>query len=148
MGFTTSCYIRKNTKELQNELEKLGYKICICANFENAIWLDTLTENGTVHGVGYTDETMPRTVEEECAIYEAETSDIDCGENELLFLFLAALRDDTDKDQVFVNGKGDWGIFRINEYNSGMEYFYLSKDMDENNYHKASAEEIIELFSK
>lgn len=26
MGFTTACFIRKNTPELRNKLEKLGYK--------------------------------------------------------------------------------------------------------------------------
>lgn len=25
MGFTTPCFIRKNTKELRKELEELGY---------------------------------------------------------------------------------------------------------------------------
>lgn len=71
---------------------------------------------------------------------------IDCGTNEFLFFAIAALRDDTDNGQVFVNGKGDWGIRR--DFNNGfiMEYLYLPNDFNEENYHKASVEELIEIF--
>lgn len=143
MGFTTPCYIKKNTIELRVELQKLGY---------------VFVPNG------YDEWNIPI---EECEYLNCSSCSInghvfyyyigrmckpnlgvDCGDSERLFLSLAALRDDTDKDQVFVNGKGDWGIFRNYEYNSGMEYFYLPEDMDEKNYHKASVEEIIELFTK
>ena len=64
-----------------------------------------------------------------------------------MFLFLAALRDDCDRNQLFVNGKGDWGIWR-DEVLNGIEWWYLPKDTNINNYHKATKEEIIELFKK
>lgn len=148
MGFTTPCFIRKNTPELRKKLEKLGYRICTCTSFKNAIWLDTLAENGTVHGIGYTDETMPRTVEEECGMYEAETSDIDCGTDEELFLAIAALRDDTDNNQLFTNSKGDWGIYRDSSDGNlpGMDFFGMPNDFDLSHYHKATVNELIEHF--
>ena len=58
MSFTTRCFIRKNSKELQNKLADIGYSICRCANFANAEWLSTLLINGTVHWKGYFDAEM------------------------------------------------------------------------------------------
>ena len=72
---------------------------------------------------------------------------IDCGDNVLMFLFLAALRNDCDSNQLFVNGKGDWGIWR-DDVLSGIEWWYLPNDNNINNYHKATKEEIFELFKK
>lgn len=95
MGFITKCFIRKKSPELQKKLEEMGYQICLCCNFQNSVWLVTLPENGTIHGIGYSDETKPITVEEALALYLSETDAIDCGENEELFLALAAMRDDT-----------------------------------------------------
>ena len=66
MNFTTSVFIRKNTNELLDKLEKLGYSTCLCTHIDGAVWLSTLASNGTVHGIGYSDETMPMTVEGAC----------------------------------------------------------------------------------
>lgn len=129
MGFTTPCFIRKNTKELCNELEKLGYKVLFSARNKCS---DTLIAiKGYIHA-----KIVP---------YDIDDSYIDCGENETLFYFLAALRDDCDSNQLFVNGKGDWGIWR-DEVLDGLEYWYLPNDRNIDNYHKATKEEIIEMF--
>lgn len=82
---------------------------------------------------------------------EREENDIDCGENENLFYFIAALRDDTDDRQVFTNSKGDWGIYHDNELEGGLseiEFLYPPKDNDKDYYHKASVEELKLLFKK
>ena len=67
---------------------------------------------------------------------------IDCGTNEELFLALAALRDDTDKNQ--------WVIDEANEC-FGWEDSWMICDKDDMNervvythYRKATVEEIIE----
>ena len=122
MGFTTRCFIRKNSKELQEKLADIGYSICRCVNFTNAEWLNTLTINGTVHGKGYFDEEMEFhdwAVEKELNRFViGNPTYIDCGENEDLFLAIAALRDDSDIHQWFIMDiesyvnihAGDWFI--------------------------------------
>ena len=72
---------------------------------------------------------------------------IDCGDNEFLFIALAAMRDDTDKDQLFTNGI-DWAIKREAARNLGLpgfEYLSFPRDMD-TPLHKATKEEIMNCF--
>lgn len=152
MGFIQACFIRDNTSDIQENLKNIGYHICPCCNFKDAVWLSTLPSNGTVHGIGYTDETRPLTVEKELELflYQNGNDKIDCGNNINLFLALASLRDDTDDKQIFVNGKGDWGIYHDDETENGLpgiEFGYLPKDNNTNHYHKASVSEITKMFS-
>jgi hypothetical protein len=109
MGFTTPCFIRKNTPELRSKLKELGYDICCCTEFKDACWLNTflLDKEHSVHGVGYLDEEEPLTLEQRLQCFLADNArsehpNIDCGTNEELFLALAALRDDSDYMQWFV----------------------------------------------
>lgn len=89
MGFTTPCFIRKNTPELRKKLEKLGYKdygnlrfygdpIIIYCNINHFFTSPFVLEGEQYRGK-----------------YD---NFIDCGDNEDLFLAVAALRDDTDKN--------------------------------------------------
>lgn len=73
---------------------------------------------------------------------------IDCGTNEELFLAIAALRDDTDDNQWFTNGKGDWGMYRDGSDGNlpGMDFFGMPNDFDLSHYHKATVNELIEHF--
>lgn len=73
---------------------------------------------------------------------------VDCGTNEELFLAIAALRDDTDNNQLFTNGKGDWGIYRDGSDGclSGMDFYGMPNDFKIDNYHKATVDELIEHF--
>lgn len=131
MGFTTKCFVRKVSQELCDSLTKLGYED-LWTNYIHSQEVKTMT---FVNGKGWW-----------LSGFEPYQNDgyIDCGENETLFYFLAALRDDCDSNQLFVNGKGDWGIWR-DEVLSGIEWSYLPKDNNIENYHKAIKEEIIEL---
>lgn len=86
MGFTIPCFIRKNTPELRKKLEEFGYVIPDITIGE-AIF--TLPEESTI----YT-EFLSNITDDEIAV--------DCGENEDLFLAIAALRDDYDRGQWFV----------------------------------------------
>lgn len=127
--FTRPCFIRKNTSELRKKLEDLGYISHIFNNNEaNNIYADKL---GTYISVDI----------------ENQPYYIDCGTNEELFLALAALRDDSDKNQWFICikdletafesfYKGDFILCKINKF---------SKPEDDY-FRKATVEEIIEYF--
>ncbi len=150
MSFTTRCFIRKNSKELQNKLADIGYSICRCANFTNAEWLSTLLINGTIHGKGFFYVEIGNadwTVEKELNrfVYENPSS-IDCGENEDLFLAIAALRNDSDIHQLFTDGenlvKSDiHNLIKFKEYFEGIGFDYHKT-------HKATVEELIKNFEK
>ena len=150
MSFTTRCFIRKNSKELQKKLANIGYDICRCVNFEKVEWLHTLPINGTVHGKGYFDEEMEFhdwTVEKELNRFViGNPTYIDCGENEDLFLAIAALRDDSDIHQWFTDGE-NWvksdihNLIKFKEYFEGIGFDYHKT-------HKATVEELIKHFAQ
>lgn len=88
MGFTTPCFIRKNTPELRENLKAFGYIDCSTVDDRyTAIFVDA--ERGE-----FFTEYLSNITEDELAI--------DCYENDNLFLAIAALRDDTDRGQFFV----------------------------------------------
>lgn len=152
MGFTTPCFIRKNTQELRKKLKEFGYNILNSGNTT----LDAhnydgkgshksieegkaiITSYGNLYGVVYYVDTITK------------KGRIDCGTNEELFLAIAALRDDTDKNQLFTNGKGDWGIYRDGSDGglSGMDFYGMPNDFEIDNYHKATVNELIEHFKR
>lgn len=116
MKYLQECFIRKNSAELREKLAKIGYKICPCCTFDSSEWLSTMLyidnnavnpiERIEVHGIGYYDELFPFPKENRFEEFVKsnlmkEKPEIDCGENEDLFLAIAALRDDTDKYQWF-----------------------------------------------
>lgn len=146
MAFLQSCFIRKNTPELRTKLKELGYYICSCAEFEDSIWLRTsfCTNKPTVHGIGFVDEDYigRKTTQEELDFFLYENSKsknprIDCGDNEKMFLALAALRDDTDKNQWFI--VDNLWIKSSNDIPD--KYVQMHGD-------KATVEEIIEYFKE
>lgn len=133
MGFTAPCFIRKNTPELRKKLEELGYKN------RNLYFYDCI---GVVYdGFDCISQWMFGSIWDfaDC---------IDCGTNEELFLAIAALRDDTDNNQLFTNGKGDWGIYWDGSDGglSGMDFYGMPNDFEIDNYHKATVNELIEYF--
>ena len=150
MGFTTSCFIRKNTSQLQNKLADIGYSICRCANFTNAEWLNTLPMNGTIHGKGYFDAEMEFadwTVEKELSRFVSDNPKyVDCGENEDLFLAIAALRDDSDVYQYFVNEKGMFVFCNQSELKHVIDNSEDWWDYSVSEFHKATVAELIEHF--
>lgn len=135
MSFTTRCYIRKNTKELRDRLKEIGYTICKCCYFNDAVWLDTLPQNGTAHGVGYVSEGV-KSQEEELSRYVAEDNGIDCGDNDELFLSIAALRDDSGAFQWFSDG-----VHRMKAKRIPSRYMVT-------NCGKMSANDLVEMFKE
>ena len=127
MGFTTPAFILKNTPELRDKLVRLGYKIGN-ERYINDYFL--ATDNDEMFGI---DVPFPP---ELCNGY------IHCGTNETLFLAIAALRDDTNKNQCFTDGNL-WFKCGVDMCDETIKY-YLNRYNRE--IHKASIEELIEHF--
>ncbi|WP_195530341.1 hypothetical protein [Phocaeicola vulgatus] len=136
MGFTTQCFIRKNTANIRNRLKELGY---YCNPYLG--WHNLFTCVFGVNSVYSLDDYDTNGLKEIDGL-------IDCGTNEELFLAIAALRDDTDNNQLFTNGKGDWGIYRDGSDGglSGMDFYGMPNDFNLSYYHKATVNELIEHF--
>ena len=130
--YTTACFIRKNTKELRDKLSSIT---------GTERWLFSL-RNGygkyIIHNQ-YIDSSDNSVEDNKCDL-------IDCGDNEELFLAIAALRDDSNEHQWFVwdfeegdEGKGDrWKLYD-NDSNWCWWIFEV---------HKATVEELIDHFKK
>lgn len=104
MGFTTSCFIRKNTEELRKKLEELGYNLLNSGdttldahnydgkgshkNIEEGRAI--ITSYGNLYGVIYNVDAVTK------------KGRSDCGTNEELFLAISALRDDSNYMQWFI----------------------------------------------
>ena len=134
--FTTPCFIRKNTPELRDKLEKLGY---------------SPTQNG--HGEWFIPmnellylETFPLSKSYMGRTGYWNTSVIDCGTNEELFLALAALRDDSDSHQYFIFTK-DVQMGPASHKEGDLFYSGSIKKVPLFHLRKATADDIIEHFT-
>ena len=137
MGFTTPCFIRKNTQELRKKLAVLGYKYDYRADFcHDIIYVDAeRNEFFPTFSSNITDDEIA----------------IDCGANEELFLSIASLRDDTDKYQWFIMDveiyvyipKGTW--FQSTDRNGGR---HVGTQIESLYCHKATVNELIEHFKE
>lgn len=144
MEFTQPCFIRKNTPELRKKLDELGYE----ANSYECFWDD---ENRyiitTIGSNGFAFYTL---CIKNCCVLENKEF-IDCGDNEELFLAIAALRGDTDINQWFIMdveeyvniNQGDW--FIATDRNGGK---HIGTQIEPLYCHKATVEEIVEHFKK
>ena len=134
MGFTTPCFIRKNTEELRKKLEDIGYKNAGSSNHHDIIYTDA------EHGVYFT--TFASNITDDEVAY-------DCKYNRTLFLAIAALRDDTDNNQWFVMDveiyvdltKGTW--FKATDRYGGK---HVGTQIEALYCHKATVEELINHF--
>lgn len=134
--FTQSCFIRKDTQELRDKLKEIGLEPHPCIMPKACAFLFVNRGFYSRNEIGYQEE-----------IEKA----IDCGENEQLFLALAALRDDTDSDQWFIldyndtwpeagdfRSKGDFAYCNTEKYYCGTDVRIA---------HKATPEELIKHFN-
>lgn len=139
MNFKQPCFIRKNTPELRNKLEELGYTYIQCGSAEWFIpieeleYLVTYPTSGCYQG---------------CNGYWYK-DDFDCGTNEELFLALVALSDDFNENQWFIMDvevynhicKGEW--FLSTNPQGGK---HVGTQIEPLYCHKATVEELIEHF--
>jgi hypothetical protein len=147
MGFTTPCFIRKNTPELRKKLEELGYfnDSPEWTNNCSIIWAYQYPMKGFDTPNYVIADSFDILFDKHSALCGKF---IDCGFNEEFFLAIASLRDDTDDNQLFTNGKGDWGIYRDGSDGSlpGMDFYGMPNDFNLLYYHKATVNELIEHF--
>ena len=137
MAFIQPCFIRKNTPELRNKLKEFGYKPFGSVKYEWDTGFGLSTDNRLGEFESFDNNGLENIIK--CESPDNEVS-IDCGNNEELFLALAALRDDIDKNQWFVTNKNEF-------IKCEREYFYqehLTRVFRD--WHKATVEEIIEYF--
>ena len=127
MSFTTPCFIRRNSPELREKLDNLGY-------------LKSFTDGNLLH----CDHEDYCAFDYESSLIEKDfmKGSIDCGENEQLFLSLAALRDDSDYRQYFYNkhNKYRWLLCNQNDVTNEVG---VTDD-----WIKATPQELIEHFNK
>jgi hypothetical protein len=124
--FTQSCFIRKNTSEIRQYLDKIGYKYGGKASKNDQPYL--CCSLGKYF---------------ECNSFPARHQGIiDCAENEVLFKAIAALQDDKPDYQWFVwddeNDKGD----KFKQYipvEPWQDWWWFE-------VHKATVKELIEHF--
>ena len=147
MGFTTPCFIRRNTPEVRKKLEELGYEILNSGdttldahNYDGKGSHKSIEEGkaiitsyGNLYGVIYDVDTVTKKVR------------IDCGTNEELFLAIASLRNDTDKNQWFTDGD-KWIL--CPEIKFSTYWAYNDVDINTDTIHKATVNELIEHFNK
>ena len=128
--FTEKCFIRKNTKELQDKLLNLSLKKNTLDDFKG----NCLAVN---YGMFISQYRLNELKE-----YE-HNEDIDCGENEELFLAIAALRDDSNEHQWFIwdDDENEGDKWKLYDGNSNWSWWIFE-------VHKATIEELIEHFKK
>lgn len=150
MAFIQPCFIRKNTPELRKKLEEFGYT--------NGAWETPHFEYpylscfpnqkfGLFKGEGFYITEDDYRCDGKRWTYNPPKEYIDCGTNEDLFLALAALRNDTDTNQYFICDKVSVTLGKT--YYPG-DYLYYQYDdfFDNQNWHKATIEELIEHFKE
>ena len=154
MSFIQPCFIRKNTPKLRKKLEKLGYKPFGSVKYEWDTGWRLSTDNRLGEFESFDDNGLENIIK--CGPPDYEDS-IDCGDNEDLFIAIAALRDDNDKEQWFITYKSshpymDYAAILCREDKWEDEYikesqqhnFIYTKPED---YHKANVKEIIRMYT-
>lgn len=140
MRFTQSCFIRKNSKELQNELKKMGYETNSITTDTGCIATASIAGAFIVINEWQWDSVDPR-------ITWNNKDRVDCGDNEDLFLAIAAINDENDYMQWFVCDDGV-SMFRIDQKGFSADKFvheYMT-GWDTTGYRKATVKELIEEF--
>ena len=125
--FTTPCFIRKCTPELKSKLEDIGYyRRPIKEKYDKHKFL-LVCRDGCYNS----------STDNETGIENY----IDCGENEELFLAIAALRDDINEHQWFIwdDDENEGDKWKLYDGNSNWSWWIFE-------VHKATIEELIEHF--
>lgn len=144
--FIQSAFIRKNSPYLQEKLKEMGYKTDSISVNTGCIATSSTHDSFTVIDESRFDSINPH-------VTWNNGNRIDCGDNEELFLAIAALRDDTNNHQWFIAQDTMWDENYYGEitvyYEEGewlpWDYYSFMEDMP-SDFKKATVEEIIEHF--
>lgn len=145
--FIQSAFIRKNTPYLQEKLKEMGYKTDSISLNGGCIATSSTHNSFVVIDESRFDSTNPH-------VTWNNGNRIDCGNNEELFLAIAALRDDTNDHQWFIAQDTMWDENYYGEITVYFEegewlpwnYYTFMEDMP-SYFRKATLEEIIKYFS-
>ena len=132
--FTQKCFIKACNGFIIDELNKIGYVT------EDQI----ISTDSIIMTTPWSSRFVSFDGSAEIEIRKSYRNIIDCGTNEELFLAIAALRDGTDKNQVFIHQDGN---FYKCECDSKIDMW---GDFEEHESYprKATVSELIELFNK
>lgn len=164
MKFTTPCFVRvedvDKRKELTEWLKGIGYYVCSCCLFDGCNTLhcrgiDRLKIAYEVHGIcDYDEETKYCIGQFKAENAESCYPSYDCGDNIELFKALAAMNDDNDREQWFINdtyaniGCVMWHLYEDKK----LKHYYVEWEDGETDirseFRKATVEEIIKHFKK
>ena len=140
MGFIIPAFIRKNTPELRKKLEYLSYshgKPEYYADDDDNKYDFIMCHNGRFFLLSQENHVIRN------GHPLKKHGSINCGTNESLFLAIAALRDDIDKNQWFTDGD-KW--IQCLEIKFSTYWAYNDIEVDANTIHKATVIELIEHF--
>ena len=126
--FTQECFIRKNSNVLRRKLRNIGYLDNTTINYNKKL-IAILGDNYYT----YKDYEHFYKLRSESYISRC----IDCGDNEDLFLAIAALRDDSNEHQWYTDGTR-WNFNKLDP-----KYDWMIDD----SWHKATVEELIKHFN-
>lgn len=139
--FVQPCFIRKNTPELRRKLEELGYK------HSQYDWPQKSIDKCRILFTDFYDLYLHSYIESKGKNFL--NTHLDCGTNEDLFLAVAALREDSDKNQWFCDDIEESKSFFFCEYDDVEKHIHEKMDgWDCEGFHKATIEELIEHFKK
>lgn len=150
MTFTTPCFVRvenpEKRKELIEWLEGIGYHVCSCCEFKG--WntltcgpVERLKTTYEVHGVpDYDKETGANIGQFKVENALKNNPAIDCDDDIDCFKALAAMNDENDREQWFV----EWFADGKHWYQCPDDFIRVQYEMA--GYHKATVEEIVEYF--
>lgn len=136
MGFIQPCFIRKSTKDLTKKVYSIGNRS------GRGYW------HSDINTLLVCESDQYRCLDDEWgnAVSLTKKGYINCGTNEELFLAIAALRDDTDKYQWFVNEKMEFVFCNQSELKHVIDNNEEWCDYSVSEFHKATVAELIEHF--
>lgn len=142
--FKQSCFIRKNNFQLRLALHNLGYENARNDTVGNCIATTTTTQHYNTISQYYVDSNDPRITWKE--------NRVDCGTNEELFIAIASLRNDSDKNQWFICQEEyisthTMELVKVGTWQMNTQYDKLTYGL-KHLWRKASVQELIEHFTK
>lgn len=142
--FKQSCFIRKNNFQLRLALHNLGYENSRNDTVGNCIATTTATQHYNTIPQYYVDSNDPRITWKE--------NRVDCGTNEELFIAIASLRNDSDKNQWFICQEEyisthTMELVKVGTWQMNTQYDKLTYGL-KHLWRKASVQELIEHFTK
>lgn len=94
MGFLQQCFVRTWSEHIENMLKNMGYKEGLITMVKSSTYTDLGFGSPQYNVVN---KGIPR-------------NGVDCGEDENFFLAVAAMRDDSDYLQWFIDEDNNWVI--------------------------------------